>query len=122
MIAHGDLDYSRFAFRQMRSRIDEARRYAAHRLLEYYNYYNAHLKVGEQLKEDEFIERLALEGIRFSSTGAAQLDFKHTLYRGHDFYEGGLIVVETAVDGQIRDAYWVTRPDAEECRRTKSCI
>jgi hypothetical protein len=115
------LEYSRFAFRQIRSRIDDARRYAAQQLLDYYNYYNAHLKDGEQLKEEEFIARLALEGIRFSSNGAARLDFQHSLYGGDHINEGGLIVVETAVDGRIRQAYWVTKSDAEECRRVRNC-
>jgi hypothetical protein len=115
------LEYARFAFGQIGSRIEEGRRYAARQLLEYYNYYNAHLKTGEQLQEEQFVQRMELERIRFSSKGAARIDFKHTLYLGDCIYEGGLIVVEATVDGQFREAYWVTGPDAEEIRRTGRC-
>ncbi len=124
-IAAGDSDpelarsYAAFALSRLAGRVGEARRYAAHRLVEYYNYYHGHLPDGEQITAEEFAERLKLEGIRFRGTGAACLDFGHDLYSGHYLNQGGLVVVEAAADGRFRQAYWVTEPDAREARRTR---
>jgi hypothetical protein len=114
------LAYARFAFSQLASRVGKAQRYAARRLLDYYNCYNAHLQEGEQLTEEAFARRLRLEGIRFTGEGSACLDFGHDLYRGDRLYEGGRVVVEASADGHFRRASWVTRPDAEEPRLTRS--
>ncbi len=113
------LEYSRLTFAQISSRIGDARAYAAKKLLEYYNYYNSHIKNGEQLSEEEFTQRMELEGIRFSAKGRARIDFSHTLYQGDYLNQGGLIVVEATMDGRLRKAYWLTSPDAEECRKTR---
>jgi hypothetical protein len=102
-------------------RLPEARRYAARRLVEYYNYYQAHLRDGEQVTATAFGDRLRLGGIRFRGEGAACLDFAHDLYRGDRLMAGGLVVVEAAADGGFRRASWMTEPDAREARRIRRC-
>jgi hypothetical protein len=111
------LTHAEFALSQLISRINEARQYAARRLLGYYNYYNAHLSNGEQLTEESFAARLELEGIRFGGAGQARLYFGHDLYRGEGIYEGGLVLVKVSGAGQFRQASWVTEPDARGFRR-----
>jgi hypothetical protein len=106
--------YAEFALSQLAPRLPEARRYAARRLAEYYNYWQAHLVGGEQITEEAFGDRLRLEGVRFRGEGAACLDFGHDLRMN----VGGLVVVEAAADGRFRRAYWMTEPDAREARRT----
>jgi hypothetical protein len=122
----GDRDtaftYAKFALSRLgpgvhQAKEHQAKEYAATKLLEYYNYYQAHLSAGEQLKPGEFADRLRLEGIRFDGEGGARLYFGHRLYRGDYQYEGGLVVVEMTADGEFRRAYWVTEPDAREPRR-----
>ena len=86
IIVPGDVEpaiarsYAEFALPRSAQRLPEARRYAARRLIEYYNYYQAHLADGEQVSAAAFGDRLRLEGIRFRGEGAACLDFGHDLY------------------------------------------
>jgi hypothetical protein len=112
--------YAEFALAQLAQRLPEARRYAARRLVEDYNDYQAHLRDGEQVTAAAFAERLRLEGIRFRGEGAVRLDFAHDLYRGDRLMAGGLVVVEAA-DGGFRRASWMTEPDAREVRRARHC-
>lgn len=113
------LAYARFAFSQLASKLESARRFAAHKLLEYYNYYNKHLKDGEHLTDEEFAMRLRLEGVRFTGEGRTHLDFGHDFYRGHYLEEGGLVVVDATAEGRFTKAYWVSKSDAEEARRLR---
>jgi hypothetical protein len=114
------LELARMAFPLIRPRLDEARTFAAGKLLDYYNSFNAHLRDGEQLSEAEFAARLELEAIWFTETGSSTLDFRHSLYRGQHNWEGGLIVVFARVDGTFARASWVTAADTDEWRRTRS--
>jgi hypothetical protein len=124
-IAAGGLDpdlarsYAAFALSRLAPLIADARRFAARKLRDYYNYYQAHLPDGERLTAEEFAARLRLEGVRFRVEGAARLDFGHELYRGDYLYAGGLVVVEADAGGKLRRAYRVTEPDAREPRRTR---
>jgi hypothetical protein len=124
-ISVGEIDpdlarsYASFALSRLAPLTADARRYAARKLLEYYNSFQAHLPDGEQFTAEEFAARLRLEGIRFWGEGAARLDFGHDLYRGDSLYAGGLVVVEADVGGAFRRAYWVTEPDAQEPRRSR---
>jgi len=113
------LSYATFAFSLIVPKIDEARDFAARKLVKYYNYYNAHLQDGEQLTVEQFSQRLRLERIRFRGEGRASLDFAHTLYRGDNLYAGGLIVVDVTREGSFKKPAWVTEPDAEELRRRR---
>jgi hypothetical protein len=113
--------YAAFALSRLASQTTDARRYAARKLVEYYNSFQAHLSNGEQVTAEGFAARLRLEGIRFRGEGAACLDFGHDLYRGDYLHAGGLVVVEADAGGKFRRAYWVTGPDAQEARRTRRC-
>lgn len=113
--------YAEFALSRLAPRLPEARRYAAHRLVEYYNCYHAHLPDGEQVTDAAFADRLRLEGIRFRGEGKACLDWGHDLYRGDRLMAGGLVVVEAAADGRFRRAYWMAEPDAQEARQSRRC-
>ncbi|HEY1186921.1 MAG TPA: hypothetical protein VGE74_04655 [Gemmata sp.] len=113
--------YAALTLSQLAPRTADARRYAARKLAEYYNYFHAHLPDGEQVTAEEFASRLRLEGVRLRNEGDARLDFGHDLYRSGGQYAGGLVVVEADAGGKFRRAYWVTEPDAQEARRTRRC-
>jgi hypothetical protein len=113
--------YASFALSRLAPRTADARRYAARKLVEYYNYFQSHLRDGEQVTAEGFADRLRLEGIRFQGDGAARLDFGHDLYPGGGLYTGGLVVVEADATGTLRRVYWVTEPDAQEPRRSRRC-
>jgi hypothetical protein len=115
------LSYAEFALTLIAHRIDEARQFAARRLVGDYNDWNAHLPDGEELTLEQFAGRLRLEGIRFRGEGVSSLDFAHDFYRGDYLFEGGLIVVEATAEGRFVRPRWVTEADAEECRRTRRC-
>ena len=114
--------YADFALPSLTTRLSEARQYAAHRLLEYYNYYQAHLPDGAQVTDALFAGRLRLEGIRFRGEGAASLDFAHDLYQNDRLMAGGLVVVECTAAGRFRRASWMTEPDAQDARRIRRCM
>jgi hypothetical protein len=108
--------YAEFVLPLLAESLPRASRYAARRLIEYYNYYQAHLPKGEQITVAAFADRLRLEGIRFRGEGVSFLDFAHDLYRDHEFMAGGLVVVEASADARFRQAYWISEPDAREAR------
>lgn len=114
--------YAQFTLARLAERLPEARQHAARRLLEYHNYYQAHLPDGEQVTHAAFADRLRLEGIRFRGEGTACLDFSHDLYRGDSLMAGGLVVVEAAADGRFLRASWMTEPDAQEARQSRRCL
>ncbi|MGL6072881.1 MAG: hypothetical protein ACRC8S_01840 [Fimbriiglobus sp.] len=111
--------YAEFAFSRFTRNFRDAQAYAARKLADSYNYYQSHIQDGEQVTPEHFGARLRLEGIRFRGEGKAHFDFCHDLYRGDYLHEGGLVVVETSVDGKLRRAYWVTEPDAEDLRQKR---
>jgi hypothetical protein len=110
-LANAEIAFSRIA-----SRVQEAQRFAASQLLEYYNYHNAHLSAGEHLTAEAFARRLQLEGMWFGGKGRARLYFGHDLYRSDHLNEGGLILVQASTEGEFRRASWITEPDAQEPR------
>ncbi|HMF12554.1 MAG TPA: hypothetical protein VKE94_09620 [Gemmataceae bacterium] len=112
--------YAEFTLSQLAPRLSAARRYAARRLVEYYNYWQAHQPNGQQVTSQEFADRLRLEGARFRGEGRACLDFAHDLYPGDPQNAGGLVVVEASADGRFLQAYWMTEPDAREARQIRS--
>jgi hypothetical protein len=113
-LAYAELGLSRIA-----AHVPEAQEFAAGHLLEYYNYYNAHLTAGETLTLVAFAGRLQLAGIRFGARGRARLYFSHDLYRNDHLFQGGLILVEASAVGKLRRASWITAPDAQDPRLTR---
>src|SRR5262245_28926324 len=67
------LALAKFAYPLLHPRIDEASRAAAQQLQPYFNVFNAHLRDGEQVTEEEFADRLELEAIWFTGKGSSTL-------------------------------------------------
>jgi hypothetical protein len=111
--------YAEFALSQLAPRLPEARQFGAKQLVEYYNYWQAHLPNGEHVSVPAFDQRLRLEGARFRGEGRVRLDFAHDLYPGDSLNAGGLVVVEADADGKFVEAYWMTEPDAREARQAR---